>query len=95
MTTYIRVLPPANGPFSMTFALRTYSCPAGSSLDVPDFDARVLIANGWTKTADGVGATSARPIQPQLHQSFHDTTLGHVIVWDGKTWRDPANGQAV
>jgi hypothetical protein len=50
------------------------------------------------------GPTSARPpINPNtsppytaaagLH--FFDSTIGKIIVFDGATWRDPVNGNAV
>ena len=92
----IRVMPPSSGATSHTVNGRTYSAAVGSSLDVPDFDAYVLIANGWTSAAGGgVGTSSQRPLNPPKQTQFHDTTLGLTIVWDGKAWRNPANAAAV
>jgi hypothetical protein len=82
---------------------RGYSGVPGTAIDVPDFDAGVLCANGWTRVALS-GPTSARPpINPNtsppytaaagLH--FFDSTIGKIIVFDGATWRDPVNGNAV
>lgn len=91
----VRLLPPASGPNSHTVNGRTYVAAIGSTLDVPDFDASVLQANGWTAVAGTVGATAARPLNPPKGTQFHDTTLNKVITWDGKAWRDPASGVAV
>jgi hypothetical protein len=98
----VRLMPPANGLSSVTTPAngRSYTCASGSTIDVPDFDAFVLRANGWVNAAGGgatvsaVGATAARPANPSKQQTFHDTTLGKTIVFDGKTWRDPATGSA-
>lgn len=92
-----RMLPPAEGNRpTITVNGRTYSCPIGSFLDnVPDQDAFVMMANGWTEAASGgAGASTARPAKPQKGDRFFDTTLGYNIVFDGKTWRNPANGAA-
>ncbi len=75
---------------------RLYTCAAGSVISVLDFDADVLEANGWLKVAStGAGATAARPTSPRKGDSFHDSTLGYNIVWDGKEWRNPTSGAAV
>ena len=77
---------------------RTYICAAGSTLDVPDFDAYELEANGWAvSAAGGVGATSQRPVnwgKNQKGQFFHDTTLGYNILWNGVRFVNPTNGTA-
>ena len=95
MTT--RVFPPADGLHpSITANGRSYTCALGSTLDVPDQDAAVMLANGWTSHAGGqVGSTAARPTAPYRGQEFHDSTLNKTIVFDGKVWRDPASGTAV
>ena len=96
MTT--RVMPPADGLHpAITVNGRSYTCAVGSTLDVPDQDAMVMTANGWTRVAGigAVGATASRPASPVKNQVFHDTTLGYDIVWDGKAWRNPATGAAV
>lgn len=90
----IRLLPPPNGG-NTTVNGRTYVAAAGATLDVPDFDAQVLSANGWTKVAAQVGATATRPALPFQGQTFHDTTLGYVVVFEGKAWRNPSTGAAV
>lgn len=92
----IRVMPPASGTTSHTVNGRTYSAAVGTTLDVPDFDAQVLMANGWTAVATGgVGTTTQRPVNPSKQTQFHDNTLGYVIVYDGKSWRNPATGAVV
>lgn len=92
----IRVMPPADGLHpSLSVNGRTYTCALGSTLDVPDGDAAVLLSNGWTSSAGAVGATAARPTAPVKNQQFHDSTLGYNIVFDGKVWRNPTSGAAV
>lgn len=102
MTT--RVMPPGDGLHnSITVNNLTYTAAPGSTLDVPDHDALIMITNGWVAPATGsmVGTTSQRPGKPTPNQSFIDLTLnsgaGLVIVWDalGKTWRNPITGAAV
>lgn len=102
MTT-IRLFPPATdiSKQTLTFAAdesrgvvgRTYTGAPGETLDVPDFDAQGLNANGWTWVAP-VGATSERPEHPAASDRFVDTTLGKIVVFDGETWRDPLTGDA-
>lgn len=92
----IRMMPPSSGATSHTVNGRTYSAVVGTSLDVPDFDALVLQANGWTAAASGgVGVTAQRPVNPVKGTQFHDTTLGATITYDGKVWRNPANAAVV
>ena len=97
----IRMLGPTNIQMqSMTVNGRSYSAGAGQPIDVPDFDAGVLEANGWPRVAPS-GTTSARPtgtnglygLRPGLE--FYDTTLGALIRYDGATWRNPSSGAAV
>jgi hypothetical protein len=70
---------------------------------VPDFDGRLLAANGWIQVAPS-GTTGQRPTtNPNLSApyttapgfKFFDTTLSKLIFWDGAIWRDPATGAAV
>jgi hypothetical protein len=92
----LRLMPPADGLHpQITVNGRTYVCQLGATLDVPDFDALVMEHNGWTRVADAVGSTAQRPVTPLRAQTFHDTTLGKTIRYDGKAWRDPASGAAV
>lgn len=97
----IRVMPPADGlRTSIVVNGRSYSCALGSTIDVPDFDATVMMHNGWTSAGTGasaapVGATTSRPAKPNKNDHFVDATLGYVIVFDGKVWRNPVTGAAV
>ena len=93
----IRVLPPnTTGTDTITVNGRTYSATAGGFLDVPDFDAAVMLANGWVRGAGGgSGATAARPVKPPVNTVFMDTSLSLLIVWDGKAWRNKITGAAV
>ena len=100
MSTTLRMLPPGDGKHnSLTVAGRTYSCALGSTVDVPDFDASIFLANGWvtgSTASGGMGVTSARPktgLYPGI--MFHDTTLGYTVVWDGYAWRNPTTGASV
>lgn len=93
----IRVMPPADGnhPSITVGGNRVYTCALGATIDVPDFDARILLANDWIPSAlGGVGSTANRTVHPKTGDNFLDTTVGHVIVWDGLTWRDPIDGTA-
>lgn len=90
----MRVMPPADGLHStITVNGRTYTCALGSTIDVPDQDGIVMEVNGWT--ASPAGATAARPSSPYKGQTWHDTTLGFDIKFDGKVWRNPTSGAAV
>lgn len=89
----ILVMPPPRGG-KTTINGRLYSAAAGSTLQVPDFDAGVLAANGWTLVAT-VGTTAQRPANPYQSMFYHDTTLGYVIVFEGAVWRNPNTGAAV
>ena len=91
-----RVFPPNDGRLSTTVNGRTYTFPSGSYIDVPDFDADVLVANGWSAAAShGADVTAARPTNPKKGATFLDTTLGYNVVFDGKYWRNPVTGVAV
>lgn len=91
----IRMMPPADGLHpAITVNGRSYTCAAGATIDVPDFDAVVMETNGWTPAAPGVGLTATRPASPGKGQEFHDTTLGFTIKFDGKVWRNPNTGAA-
>lgn len=101
-----RLMPPPYPPASlqvnpMTFNAqapgndRTYSCAIGSTIDVQEADASVMMANGWICCASGgVGPSSQRPKEPaRIGEPFIDTTLGKIVAWDGQGWRDPVTGQ--
>jgi hypothetical protein len=91
----IRLMPAGNGKITTaTVNGRTYTCALGATIDVPDFDAFVLGANGWIQVAP-VGTTAQRTAKPGLGAIFHDTSVGKLIIFEGATWRDPATGSAV
>ena len=98
MTT-IRLMPPpspAAGVNPITVNGRYYTCAQGATIDVPDFDAEKLVANGWINVAQhGANTTAARPSNPTKGMTFLDTSLGYVIRYDGSAWRNPATGAAV
>jgi hypothetical protein len=104
MSMNFRVLPPTIvTKQTMNINGRNYSGAPGVAMDVVDFDAQVLTANGWIFIAPS-GPTSARP-SPRagatpgyiaaLGSDFWDTTLNKYVVFDGAAWRDPATGNAV
>lgn len=86
-----RLVAPKGGP-KITVNGRTYDPAAGKVQDVPDFDASILTANGWSLIAIA-GPTSARPTSsvgayPRfLGTKFYDTTINHLIVWTSLGWR--------
>lgn len=100
----LRLLPPGSGQRG-TFKVngRSYSCALGAAIDVPDFDAGQMLANGWLRPGpvQASGPTAQRPTRTQSGQTlpagyaFHDTTLGLVILWDGYLWRNPTTGAGV
>lgn len=69
---------------------RTWSCAIGSSINVPAHDAERMVGNGWTQFAESMGTTAQRPSGVNVTRGYLylDTTVGHVIVYDGATWRD-------
>jgi hypothetical protein len=92
MTT--RVLPPISGTLQIKVHGRTYTGTAGSFLDVPDQDAYVMTANGWTLVGK-VGTTAQRPAAAGRGQFYYDSTLGYTIIYDGAKWHNPADGSVV
>ena len=81
------MMPPANGQNKFTTNGRTYSCATGATILVPDYDANVMEANGWVKTSrDGAGTTAQRPTNPTVGTQYHDTTVGAIVMWNGKSW---------
>lgn len=92
----IRMMVPGGIADSKTVNGRTYSIAANGTIDVPDFDALILEANGWQVSAThGVGTTAQRPAVPVKNMHYLDTTLGYVIRHDGKAWRNPSTGAVV
>jgi hypothetical protein len=104
MSMNFRVLPPvAVRSQTLTVNGRNYTGAPGVAMDVPDFDAQVLGANGWICCCPS-GPTSARPTtNPNISapytaapsSKFYDTSIGKMLIFDGATWRDPATGNAV
>lgn len=94
-----QVLPPPNaliGPNPITVNKRTYQCNVGSVITVPDWDARQMEANGWLYVGS-VDTTANRPIlsKSARGQTFLDSTLAALIVWDGVQWRNQISGAVV
>ena len=91
-----RVCPPPSGNKIITIAGRTYDGVSNAFLDVPDHDALILEANGWTAAAaGGSGATTSRPVKPTKGQTFFDSTLGYTIKYNGSAWINPASGAVI
>ena len=94
-----RMIPPTSGANVITAkGGRGYTATAGGTIDVPDFDAEVLEANGWIRAARlGVGSTAQRPTgltQSDRGKDYLDTTIGYNILWTGSAWRVPLTGAA-
>jgi|HubBroStandDraft_2_1064218.scaffolds.fasta_scaffold198539_4 hypothetical protein len=99
-TGLITVLPPSasgasgatknSGANPIVVNGRTYTAALGASLQVPAMDGSVMIENGWTAFGRFSGTTAQRPVAPNVSRGvlYYDTTVGHIIVWDGATWRD-------
>lgn len=88
----VQVFPGANAPTTIVLLGRTYTCAVGSVITVPDADALMLMANGWCRSAQGTGATAARPSNPNVGFEFYDTTVGGNVIWNGKNWINHATG---
>lgn len=81
---------------------KSFSAVAGTTIDASPQDCAYLEANGWFRTGGkdciGVGATSARPVDPGVlyhGATYVDTTLGYAVIYDNATWRNPATGASV
>ena len=96
----VRVSPTATSPnpFTIPGTSRKYTCAVGSTIDVPDFDATVLKNAGWVSMTakDGsVGTTAQRPVGAHYGQEYLDTTVGAILVSDGKgNWLHHLTGAA-
>ena len=78
---------------------------SGWVIDAGPSDVLALTAAGWTPIA-GVngnqaalppaqsGSTKSRPLPGAVAagQTYVDTSLGAVVVWDGAYWRNPLDG---
>ncbi len=86
-----RLIPPASGPTIVANG-RSYN-PAAGAQDVPDFDAVILEANGWSVIGHASGTTASRPTTSSAGTrlvtgfKFFDSTIGKTVTWDGKAWR--------
>lgn len=102
MANNVAVFPAAGASTTLTVNGRTYICAVGAApLVVPDFDAIVLLANGWIKSAaDGAGTTAQRPTAnpatgvpaPRIGFEYFDSTVGAKVIWNGKNWIHHATG---
>ena len=80
---------------------RTYTAAPGTVVDVPINDAAILAANGWVPVAYS-GHTADRPsgtlvlgdADSKLGGKFLDIDINKLVVFDGRTWRDPSTGAA-
>jgi hypothetical protein len=93
----------SSGSVSASFNGRTYSCAAGSTIDVIESDAITLESRGFLRLGV-VGATANRPTYPPnansdsrivanpLGYEFIDSTIGKVVRYNGATWVDVVTG---
>jgi hypothetical protein len=97
----LAVFPSASAPKSLTVNGRTYALALGAApLVVPDWDAFVLLANGWlTAASDGAGTTAQRPAaapglasSPRIGFEYYDSTVGANVIWNGASWINHATG---
>jgi hypothetical protein len=78
----ISMLPPSNGKLdSIVIDGRTYSSVPGVPIPVPDFDAGVLQANGWTSL----------PVSPSISTTTVTTTSGVTVPYYFQALIDPAS----
>ena len=98
----IAVFPSANAPKTVAVKGRTYTLALGATpIVVPDWDAFVLLANGWIAAAvDGAGTTAQRPAAnsalgvsvPRTGYMYFDSTVGANVIWNGANWINHATG---
>ena len=96
----IAVFPSANAPKTVVANGRTYTLALGATpVVVPDWDAFVLLANGWLQSAsDGAGTTAQRPAAaygvsaPRVGYEYYDSTVGANVIWNGVNWINHATG---
>lgn len=91
----LAVAPAAKAPLVVSIQGRTYTGVFnGTPIVVPDFDALVLMSNGWLAMArDGAGTTAQRPtlgfgntLNPKNGYEYYDSTLGITVIWNGLNW---------
>jgi hypothetical protein len=96
----LAVFPSAAAPKTLVVNGRTYTLALGATpLVVPDWDAFVLMANGWIAAAsDGAGTTAQRPAAaygvsaPRVGYEYYDSTVGANVIWNGANWINHATG---
>ena len=90
----MQVFPGANARTTININGRVYSAQVGGApIIAPDFDAFVLLSNGWlSSAANGAGTTTQRPSTPTKGYEFFDTVVGAAIIWNGKNWINHASG---
>lgn len=93
----VRLFPPTDiQKQTLTVNGRDYHATPGGFVDIDaaSNDVGDLGVNGWTFVAP-VGATGQRPANPNRGDTFLDTDLAALIVFDGKDWRSPATAAIV
>jgi hypothetical protein len=92
----VRLIPPVGLAATSKVNGRTYTCAAGATIDVLDFDAGSLTAQGWLASGLAVGVSAARPVNPPIGTVFNDTSVGAAVIYVGKgVWAHHANGSSV
>lgn len=94
------IIPGFGVPLTIAVNGRTYTSTIGATpLLVPDFDAFMMMANGWIPTAkDGAGTTAQRPTSGlgggaiKVGHEYYDSTLSANVVWNGKNWIHHSTG---
>ena len=84
----IRMIPLDNAanPFTVPGTNRTYS--ATTFVDVPDYDAVIMVTAGWsTSTGHPAVTTANRPKLPLPGTKVRDISVGAVVIYRG-----PKNG---
>lgn len=83
-------------PSFVDLAKRLADDPAGAGRDLDQAIQQIYRRVETTGTYHGAGASDARPrpAAASVGSSYFDSTLGHVIWWNGKQWID-ATGKAV
>jgi hypothetical protein len=96
----LAVFPAAGAPTTINVKGRVYTCAIGASpIVVPDFDAFVLLSNGWLRSAaDGAGNTASRPTKNangtpiRTGYQYFDSDVGANVIWNGKNWINHSTG---
>jgi hypothetical protein len=84
------MIPTPNGPASFTMDGQTVTVAANSYADVPMHRASHM--TGFVSLGQ-VGTTANRPTNAKSGDSYIDTTITKVVMYDGNgNWRDPTSG---